>query len=60
MLNDSGLLVSGRFADLYGRKLLFIGGLCLGLVANIVSGFVPASPSYITRQLMNRTGSDYV
>ncbi|WRT66880.1 uncharacterized protein IL334_003843 [Kwoniella shivajii] len=37
----SGLLVAGRLADLYGRKRLFLFGLIVGVIANIISGVIP-------------------
>ncbi|WVQ78177.1 hypothetical protein IAT38_000260 [Cryptococcus sp. DSM 104549] len=36
----SGLLVAGRLADLHGRKRLFILGLAISAVANIISGIL--------------------
>ncbi|KAK8870017.1 hypothetical protein IAR55_000587 [Kwoniella newhampshirensis] len=35
-----GLLLSGRLADLYGRKYLYLGGMASFLIFNIVSGVV--------------------
>lgn len=37
----SGLLVAGRLADLYGRKYLFLFGVTVSLIANVMSGIVP-------------------
>ncbi|WVF72363.1 hypothetical protein IAT40_007178 [Kwoniella sp. CBS 6097] len=36
-----GLLVAGRLADLYGRKKLFLFGLIVGTIGNIVSAVMP-------------------
>jgi hypothetical protein len=43
-------------ADLYGRKQLFLAGLTLGLVANIVSGVIPVS----TDSLYSRHDSPHI
>nr|XP_019043023.1 hypothetical protein I302_08733 [Kwoniella bestiolae CBS 10118]OCF21953.1 hypothetical protein I302_08733 [Kwoniella bestiolae CBS 10118] len=36
-----GLLVSGRLADLYGRKKLYLLGMLVSSIANIISGVIP-------------------
>ncbi|OCF39009.1 hypothetical protein I317_07185 [Kwoniella heveanensis CBS 569] len=36
-----GLLVAGRLADLYGRKKLFLLGMTIGSIANIISAVLP-------------------
>ncbi|WWC61414.1 uncharacterized protein I303_103997 [Kwoniella dejecticola CBS 10117] len=36
-----GLLVSGRLADLYGRKKLYLIGMVVGVISNIVSALIP-------------------
>ncbi|WVQ71492.1 hypothetical protein IAR50_001030 [Cryptococcus sp. DSM 104548] len=40
LANGVGLLVSGRFADIYGRKMLFLLGMAAFIVMNVVSGVV--------------------
>ncbi|ODN85062.1 hypothetical protein, variant [Cryptococcus amylolentus CBS 6039] len=40
LANGVGLLVSGRFADIYGRKMLFLMGMAAFLVMNVISGVV--------------------
>ncbi|OCF72147.1 hypothetical protein I204_07412 [Kwoniella mangroviensis CBS 8886] len=37
----SGLLVSGRLADLYGRKKLYLLGMLVSTIANVISGVIP-------------------
>nr|XP_019002321.1 uncharacterized protein I203_04800 [Kwoniella mangroviensis CBS 8507]OCF65782.1 hypothetical protein I203_04800 [Kwoniella mangroviensis CBS 8507] len=36
-----GLLVSGRLADLYGRKKLYLLGMLVSTIANVISGVIP-------------------
>ncbi|OCF35352.1 hypothetical protein I316_02900 [Kwoniella heveanensis BCC8398] len=36
-----GLLVAGRLADLYGRRKLFLFGLIVGTIGNIISAVLP-------------------
>jgi hypothetical protein len=40
-----GLLFSGRFADIYGRKHLFLGGLAVSIVFSILSGVIRSFPA---------------
>ncbi|ORX41202.1 major facilitator superfamily domain-containing protein [Kockovaella imperatae] len=40
LANGCGLLVSGRLADMYGRKKLFLIGMCLNGVFCLASGFI--------------------
>ncbi|WVQ78178.1 hypothetical protein IAT38_000261 [Cryptococcus sp. DSM 104549] len=40
LANGCGMLFSGRLADLYGRKVLYLGGMAAFLVFNIISGVV--------------------
>ena len=39
----SGLLFAGRMADIFGRKLLFLLGMGITLVFNIISAVIPVS-----------------
>lgn len=40
----SGLLFAGRMSDLFGRKMLYLGGLATFCVFSILSAVVKASP----------------
>ncbi|KIR25572.1 efflux protein [Cryptococcus deuterogattii LA55] len=40
LANGCGLLVSGRLADLYGRKWLYLLGMAAFLILNVISGVV--------------------
>jgi len=40
LILSSGLLVAGRFADLYGRKYLFLIGLSTMCIFSLISGFL--------------------
>ncbi|ODN84846.1 hypothetical protein L202_00704 [Cryptococcus amylolentus CBS 6039] len=40
LANGVGLLVSGRLADIYGRKMLFLLGMAAFLVMNVISGVI--------------------
>lgn len=43
LANGCGLLVSGRLADLYGRKWLYLLGMAAFLILNVISGVVRVS-----------------
>jgi hypothetical protein len=49
-LNGSGLLFAGRFADLFGRKYLYLGGLSIYCVFSIVSAIVKVSLTRLISQ----------
>lgn len=44
--SSSGMLISGRMADLFGRKLLYMLGLSIFVVFSIISGVLRVSRTF--------------
>jgi EmrB/QacA subfamily drug resistance transporter len=54
------LLLGGRLADLYGRRLLFILGLALFSLASLAGGFAPSSTWLILARAVQGLGAALV
>ena len=50
----SGLLVSGRLADLYGRKYLFLLGLSIVCIFSAISGVLRVSRGFVAAKLTSK------
>jgi MFS family permease len=49
--SSSGMLISGRMADLFGRKLLYMLGLSIFVVFSIISGVLRVSRTFEEQSL---------
>lgn len=52
--------MSGKLADLYGRKPVFVAGVTVFLIGSILCGFAPSMPALIAFRLLQGLGAGAV